>query len=118
MMLIVALALQISTSGLPSDSTEGCIDKDGTTALSSCYSEHADAWQKRLDAAYPATLKFVKEPQRNALRLAQLAWLKYRDATCKFYNLTPGSIHYIQGAYCMLDLNRRRALELEDFILP
>jgi uncharacterized protein YecT (DUF1311 family) len=118
MMLIAALALQVSLSGLPLDPTEGCSDKDGTIALSSCYSERADAWQKRLDAAYPTTLRFVKGPQRDALRRAQSAWLKYRNSTCEFYALTPGSIRYIQGAYCMLDLNRSRALELEEFILP
>ncbi len=118
MILVAALALQAWLSGLPKDSAEGCHDKDGTIALSSCYSEHADAWQKRLDAAYPEALKFAEERQRDALRRAQSAWLKYRDATCDFYNLTPGSIHYIQSAYCILDLNRHRALELEEFILP
>jgi uncharacterized protein YecT (DUF1311 family) len=118
MTIFTVIALQVALSGLPRDTTEGCNDKDGTVALSSCYSEHADAWQKRLDAAYPITLDYVRSSQRKALRRAQLAWLKYRDATCDFYNLVPGSVHYIQGAYCMLDLNRQRALELEEYILP
>ncbi|WP_082515887.1 lysozyme inhibitor LprI family protein [Sphingomonas sp. Leaf412] len=118
MPIVAVIALQVTLSGLPRDTTEGCNDKDGTVTPSSCYSEHADAWQKRLNAAYPLTLEFVDGPQRKALQRAQSAWLKYRDATCDFYNLAPGSAHYIQGAYCMLDLTRSRALELEQYILP
>ena len=118
MSIVAIIALQVALSGLPRDTTEGCNDKEGTVALSSCYSERADTWQKRLDAAYPVALNYVPGPQRKALKRAQSAWLKYRDATCDFYNLVPGSVHYIQGAYCMLDLTRSRALELEEYILP
>lgn len=112
------VALQLALSGGPQDDAEGCIDKFGTTTLSACYSERADVWDKRLQAAYPAALAFVSEPQRHALERAEAAWLRYRAATCEFYTLLPGSLHYIQGAYCMLDLTRRRALELEEYILP
>lgn len=115
---VMMVALQIALAGLPQDSTEGCTDKDGTTALSSCYSQRAVAWEKRLQAAYPIVLDFVQGPQREALKRAQAAWLRYRDATCEFYNLVPGSIHYIQGAYCTLSLTRSRALELEEYVLP
>lgn len=118
MSILAMIAAQVALSGLPRDTAEGCNDKDGAVALSSCYSEHAEVWQKRLDAAYPAALDYVKGAQRKALRRAQETWLKYRDATCDFYNFSPGSIHYIQGAYCMLDLTRSRALELEEYLLP
>lgn len=118
MSIAIVLALQVALAGLPQDLAEGCNDKEGTVALSSCYSEHANHWAERLNAAYPAALQHVKAPQRQGLKRAQAAWIEYRDATCDFYNLTPGSIRLIQGAYCVLDLNRRRALELEEFILP
>jgi uncharacterized protein YecT (DUF1311 family) len=118
MPVLAVIALQVALSGLPRDTTEGCNDKDGTIPLSSCYSKHADAWQKRLNAAYPLTLKSVDGPQRKALQRAQSAWLEYRHATCEFYNLVSGSIHYIQSAYCVLDLTRSRALELEEYVLP
>jgi uncharacterized protein YecT (DUF1311 family) len=118
MTLVAVLALQVAIAGLPRDPTEGCDDKDGTVALSSCYTDRAAAWQTRLDAAYPATLRFVKGRQRRALQRAQAAWLTYRDATCAFYGATPGTVRAIQGAYCTLDLTRRRALELEEYVLP
>ena len=118
MLVVAVIALQVALSGLSRNTTEGCTDRDGTVALSSCYSRHADTWRNRLNAVYPVTLKSVKGPQRRALQRAQSAWLKYRDATCEFYNLVPGSVHYIQGAYCMLDLTRSRALELEEYVLP
>jgi uncharacterized protein YecT (DUF1311 family) len=118
MFVVIMIAVQVSLSGLPYDTTEGCNDRDGTVALSSCYSKHADDWQKSLDKAYPVALDHVAGPQRKALQRVQAVWLKYRDAACDFYNLTPGSIHYVQGAYCMLNLTRARALKLEEFILP
>lgn len=118
MPVAIIIALQVALTGLPLDTMEGCNDKDGTVALATCYSEHAAVWGKRLQAAYPDALDHVEGPQRKALARAQRAWVKYRDATCQFYNLTPGSIHYIQSAYCMLDLTRNRALELEEYVLP
>jgi uncharacterized protein YecT (DUF1311 family) len=118
MPVTIIIALQVALSGLPPDTAEGCNDKNGTVALSTCYSEHAEVWAERLRAAYPVALDHVKGPQRRALQRAQVAWTKYRDATCNFYSLVPGSIHYIQGAYCVLDLTRRRAIELEEYVLP
>ncbi|MEP7004364.1 MAG: lysozyme inhibitor LprI family protein [Sphingomonas bacterium] len=118
MSITIMVALQVALTGLPQDSTEGCTDKNGTTALSACYSGRADVWEKRLLAAYPLALQHVEGPQREALKRAQNAWLKYRDATCNFYNLERGSIHFIWGAYCSLDLTRNRTLELEQYVLP
>ena len=119
MSLAIILAFfQLSLSGLPKDLAEGCNDKGGATALSSCYSERADLWNERLRAAYAVAMRHVQGTQRDALERAQAAWLRYRNETCQFYNLDPGSIHFIQGAYCMLDLNRHRALELEEYVLP
>lgn len=118
MSVALMFALQMALTGLPQDVTEECNDKGGTLSLSSCYSERTTLWEKRLESAYPAALAFTEGQQRDALERAQAAWLKYRDATCDFYNLTPGSIHYIWGAYCMLDMTRRRTIELEEYILP
>lgn len=118
MSLAMILALQVSLSGLPDDLKEGCNDKDGTVALSSCYSDHASLWDKRMRAAYPVAFEHAQGEQRNALKKAQAAWVKYRDETCEFYNLEQGSIHVILSAYCQLDLTRRHALELEEYVLP
>ncbi|MEO5774170.1 MAG: lysozyme inhibitor LprI family protein [Sphingomicrobium sp.] len=117
MLIFMAAALQVSVFGI-TDDTEGCTDKEGTIALSSCYSERAEIYDKRMRAAYPVALHFAHGDQRKALVRSQQAWLKYRDAECEFYNLEQGTIHFIQSAYCMLDLTRRRALELEQYPLP
>ncbi|TPG13120.1 lysozyme inhibitor LprI family protein [Sphingomonas oligophenolica] len=116
--VIFIMAIQAAIAGPPQDTTEGCNDKYGTAALSSCYSEHAESWKRRVIAAYPIALDHTKGRQRDALKRAQDAWLKYRAASCEFYELEQGSIHFIWGAYCMLDLTRRRALELEEYVQP
>jgi uncharacterized protein YecT (DUF1311 family) len=53
-----------------------------------------------MKAAYPIALQFAKGRQHNALVRSQKAWLAYRDAECKFYELQPGTISFIQSAYC------------------
>jgi uncharacterized protein YecT (DUF1311 family) len=118
MSVILMIALQAELTGLPQDVTDGCNDKHGTISLSSCYSERTTHWEARLERAYQAAFAFTDGPQHDALERARVAWLKYREATCDFYSLTPGSIHYIWGAYCELDLTRRRTIELDEFILP
>jgi uncharacterized protein YecT (DUF1311 family) len=117
MLISVMLALQVAVSGV-SDETEGCTDKEGPRILSACYSDHAAQWEQRMAAAYPSAMKAQDKKQRTALATSQARWLAYRRAECGFYANPEGSLAYIQSAYCMLDLTRRRALELEELPLP
>jgi uncharacterized protein YecT (DUF1311 family) len=48
----------------------------------------------------------------------QLAWIKYRDATCKFYfdSAGGGTASRMIEAGCRLDLTIEKTLELEDLV--
>jgi uncharacterized protein YecT (DUF1311 family) len=74
---------------------------------------------KRLNAAYQKALSMAQsDKQREQLRVAQRAWLKFRDADCDYYELGEGTIARIEGGVCMLTLTQQRAEELERAVEP
>lgn len=116
--MLLAAVIAIQVAGLPQDGAEGCTDREGTNALASCYSDRLRGWEARLSAAYAAALGRTRGPQRAALRAAQRDWLRFRESNCHFYSLQAGTIRSIWAAYCDLDLTRRRAVELEEYVAP
>jgi len=117
MILFTLLAMQVAVSGI-ADDAEGCTDKEGPRALSACYSDHATQWELRMEKAYANAFKSPNGYDRAALARSQTQWIKYRHSECDFYAKQKGTMGYIQSSYCHLDLNRRRALELEAIPLP
>jgi len=73
--------------------------------------QHAH-WDKELTIAYQRALKDAEPPQRERLREAERAWIKYRDANCGYYAAGEGSIARVDAAACMLAMTKARAQEL------
>lgn len=87
---------------------------DGNTRqIVECLLDRTAHWQKRMDTAYQQALKDALPEQRPKLLRAQKLWSQYRDANCKYYGQGPGTWARIQAGYCMKDLTRTRAQELE-----
>ncbi len=88
---------------------------DGSTyEIVECLKAQTAQWDKRLNAAYQKALKDAEGKQLEQLRVAQRLWVQYRDANCLYYGLSQGTISGIEAGYCMKDLTKTRALELED----
>jgi uncharacterized protein YecT (DUF1311 family) len=89
---------------------------DGSTHdIVTCVTQIYKQWDARVDAAYKKLLGMEQEAVRTkALKIAQLAWLKYRDTNCEWYEAGEGTIHRIWGSECMRSMTACRALELED----
>jgi uncharacterized protein YecT (DUF1311 family) len=85
----------------------------GTFELVKCLEETAAKWDKRLNEAYRETLKEGPKEQQAQLRAAQRLWVQFRDANCKYYGLSEGSIRHVLWATCMFDMTKARAKELE-----
>src|SRR6266850_5815799 len=63
---------------------EACIDKNGSTAsMVQCTDKAYAAWDKELNQKYGELMRALKPAQKEALRLAQLEWIKYRDLNFK-----------------------------------
>ena len=67
-----------------------------------------------MTVAYREALKDAQPKQREQLRKAQRLWIQFRDANCLYYDLGDGTIARIEAEYCMKDLTKTRAVELEE----
>jgi uncharacterized protein YecT (DUF1311 family) len=73
--------------------------------------QHAH-WDKQLAIAYQQAMKDAGPAQKEKLREAKRAWIKYRDANCAYYASGEGTIARIDAAVCLRDMTKRRAEEL------
>ena len=90
-----------------------CNQKSTTYDIAGCLDQRSKVWDKRLNDAYQALMKISSPVQRTALKKAQLAWLRYRDANCAYYETEAGTIRMIDVASCMRDMTQSRAIELQ-----
>jgi uncharacterized protein YecT (DUF1311 family) len=73
--------------------------------------QHAH-WDKELTIAYQRAIKDATAAEKEKLREAERAWIKYRDANCAYYAAGEGTIARINAAACMRDMTQKRAEEL------
>ncbi len=86
----------------------------GTLQIVECIGKLTQEQDKRLNKAYQETLKDARAEQRDPLKTAQRAWVKYRDANCDYYHQGEGSISRIEAEQCMYHMTKARADELTD----
>jgi len=90
----------------------------GTLQIVKCMEAQRAYWDKKLDEAYKQALKDSDPGQADYLRLAERAWIKYRDANCTYYHQGQGSISQVNAAWCMRDMTEQRYKELTDTPYP
>ena len=73
--------------------------------------QHAH-WDKELTVAYQRAMTDATPAEKDKLREAERAWIKYRDANCAYYAAGEGTIARINAAVCMRDMTKARAEEL------
>ena len=97
-----------------------CTEQENTMSIVQCLQERTDFWDKRLNRAWKAVnASLASEPQRVvALKAAEQAWLKFRDANCAFQYSQGGTIRQIATAGCMLEMTQNRAIELQKELMP
>lgn len=95
-----------------------CMDQsNGVTAtMLACMSAETRRQDARLNQAYKTVLAQLSEARQRELRDAQRAWLKFRDANCRFYaDPDGGSIATVEASDCVMSATAARARELEGF---
>jgi uncharacterized protein YecT (DUF1311 family) len=98
-------------AGEPGDPEADC---DGSTyEMVECLKTKTAFWDKRMTAAYQATMKDAAPKQRVQLRAAQRLWIQYRDANCLYYGMGEGTIARIEAGECMRSMTEARARELD-----
>lgn len=95
-----------------------CMDKAGgvTVNMLNCIGAETQRQDKKLNTMYQNVMKSLTNENKERLKKAQQAWIKYRDANCSFYaDPDEGTLASITGSNCVMDMTTQRAKELEDF---
>ncbi|SOZ52849.1 conserved hypothetical protein, DUF1311 [Cupriavidus taiwanensis] len=102
--------------GLSAD-YERCMGRAVSTAdMLNCAALESRAQDTALNSAYQSLLRRLEAPRTGQLRVAQRAWLEYRQANCAYVsNPAGGSAARVAGASCLLEMTAARVRELRDF---
>ena len=100
---------------------EACIDKNGSTAgMVECTDKAYAAWDRELNQNYGALMSALKPKQKEALRMAQLNWIRYRDLQFKFidsvFDTLDGTMYIPMRISSRMQVIKKRALELKDYL--
>jgi uncharacterized protein YecT (DUF1311 family) len=100
---------------------DACIDKNGSTAgMVECTDKAYAAWDKELNRNYGELMRALNPKQKEALRLAQLEWIRYRDLEFKsidsIYDTLDGTMYIPMRISSHLEVIKKRALELKDHL--
>jgi len=100
---------------------DACIDKNGSTAgMVECTDKAYAAWDKELNRNYGELMRALNPRQKEALKLAQLEWIKYRDLEFKsidsIYDTLQGTMYIPMRISAHLEVIKKRALELSNYL--
>ncbi|SPA37550.1 conserved hypothetical protein, DUF1311 [Cupriavidus taiwanensis] len=109
-------AAAAANGGLSAD-YERCVGKAVSTAdMLSCAALESRVQDTALNSAYQSLLRRLEAPRTGQLRVAQRAWLEYRQANCAYVsNPAGGSAARVAGASCLLEMTAARVRELRAF---
>jgi len=101
----------------PKSWAEDCAKDDlPQTDMNLCTIDYAKKAELELDAVYKKLMEKISPENRNKLRAAQNAWIKYRKKQCEFNTLASlgGSVHSTVLSYCHASLaNQQKKTLLE-----
>lgn len=85
-----------------------------TASLSICMGEEIDRQDALLNKSYKRMISFLSDDRKKALKDAQRAWIKYRDANCNWYNDPDGGTSAgISAQQCYLNMTVSRLTEMD-----
>src|SRR6266849_6779707 len=99
---------------------DACVEKNGSTAgMVECTDKAYAAWDKELNKNYGELMSALKPKQKEALRIAQLNWIRYRDLQFKFiasvFDTLDGTMYIPMRISSRMQVIKKRALELKDY---
>lgn len=85
-----------------------------------CTDKAYAAWDQELNKSYGKLMRTLKPSQKEALRLAQVEWLKYRDLDFKLidsiYDPMQGTMYIPMRIDARMEVVKKRALELKSYL--
>lgn len=121
LVLILLIAAQMQAQEqVQVPQTEDCRNASTTSAMRACANASYEAAQRELDSAYQNLLQRLDSSQREKLRVAQRAWLQYRDANAQFQASLAqgGTLAPLIRTTVLAEMTKARASELKNENLP
>jgi uncharacterized protein YecT (DUF1311 family) len=122
LLLLPAVAMAQEQTVYPIDKTlEACTDKNpSTNGTIQCTARAQEMWDKELNRNYNGLLGQLNPQGKQALKAAQLDWLKYRDAEFKLidnlYSNLQGTMYLPMLAWDQMSVVWKRALALKAYL--
>lgn len=96
------------------------VDSNQTTAgMIACQDVAAQAWDKELNKYYNLLMGLLNADEKQKLKAAQIAWLKYRDQEVIFanniYGNLQGTMYTVIAVGRATDIIKQRAIELQEY---
>ncbi|KAF1049074.1 MAG: hypothetical protein GAK35_00052 [Herbaspirillum frisingense] len=109
--LTLLLALCASAGAHAAD----CAKASTQAEMNACASQALNQADADLNATYVAYRAKLRPAQQNQIRDVQLAWIKYRDLSCRFEsaNAAGGSAAPMVQQSCLAEKTRQRTEELK-----
>jgi|SRR5215469_16431728 len=120
------VALLCLSGGLAQNSTPpaqpvgDCDNAVTTAAMHACEGKRYEAAQRELNSAYQALMGHLDAARKEKLRVAQRAWLRYRDANADFQaSLTEGgTLAPLLKIGSLTEMTKARTAELKKEMTP
>jgi len=112
-------AVTIAASASPQQDLKRCYDEARSTyAMRQCNAKEFRIYDQALNESYRQLMHRLDPTERRNLREAQRAWIRYRDAECRFegFEMRGGTGEALLVGGCLAEMTRRRAGELRKFL--
>jgi len=112
---LLLLGISLATPAQHKKKPEPCADMLSQADMNICWGNEYKKADVELNQAYRKLAERVDGEQREQLKEAQLAWLKYRDTNCAFVAdmYKGGSLRPTVLAMCLMDVTNNRTTELK-----
>jgi len=98
----------------------GCENAVTTAAMRECEDSRYEIAQRELNAAYQRLIKTLDREHQQKLRLAERAWIRYRDSNADFQAslVQGGTLAPLVRITVLTDMTKARTQELSKTALP
>lgn len=92
-----------------------CMDKAASTAdMNDCYGAELKSLDERLNKAYKELMGKLDDDGKHTLKASEVAWLKYREAASRDFEVTGGTMDSLTANGIFLKVTAQRVQMLEE----
>ena len=112
--------LLLALAGSAADETTDCKNAASTAAMRACENKRYQEADRQLNVVYTRLIATLDNDQKQKLRLAQRAWLQFRDTNSDFLAAAAsgGTLGPLLKITAMADMTEARVKELSHYGQP